>query len=440
MSPAFTNRMTRFASLIFRILLAVGVLLVAIVIFAALKATRTEPEQSPVTEPSIRVEVIEIQAAPVSRWWEGYGSARAMRDSSLAAQVGGEIVERPDNIEAGVRVEAGDLIARIDPRDYEDRIESVRQSIAGAASQLDGLDVEEESLNRSIRLAEESVRLLRSEMEKFADALAEGGAVAVEVDRLRRQLTVAEREEQAIRERLQLIPTRQSQLQAELRRLESDLRQAELNLKRSSVTAPFGGRLQSVMVERGERVAPGAPIARLVDLSRMEVPLQTPVSAAAAVVTGARVVLFAGDDSERRWEGVIRRVAPEADRTLRTISVFVEVTQDSTADDLLLPGQFVTGRVYAYRNEPSFVAPRGAVLRDRVMLVGEDGRARSQPVEISHYIDHAYPELDPVIREWAVISSGLSEGDRLITSNLDEIDHGMLVRSEAADDGGDGGP
>ena len=423
------GRLWRRASLLFRIALGVVVLLIAFAVVAALEATKAEPEQAEIRESVTTVRVTTVQRVPVDRWWSGYGTARALRSVDLSVEVNGVIVDRPSSIDEGVPVNEGDLILQLDDRDYTDRLASVRQGIASIDAELDGIDVEEESLNRSLKLAEESVRLLRSELNRTEEALERGGANIIEVERLQRQVSIAERDEQAIRERLLLLPSRRQRLQASRLEFQAEERLAQLNVERTRIAAPFTGQIHEVMVDRGEFVMMGTRIARLVDPDRIEIPLRMPVSGASQFAVGSDVELRARGASDV-WTGTVSRIAPEADPLLRTIEVFVEVDQSDVAagGETLRPGQFVSGRLFVGRDVPAFVVPRGAISNDRVMVVGDDGRATGRDVEVSHYIEASYPSLDPIETQWAVVAAGLSAGDRVIAANSDQIEHGTLVQ------------
>ena len=430
MASSGTVRLVRSLSLVLRFGAGALLLLIAFVIVMALERTKPMPEQAELAEAVAAVRVVEIASVPVDRWWKGYGTARALRSADVAAEVGGRIIERPASIEAGARVESGALLALIDPRDYEDRLAAVEQLMASIEAQLGGLDVEEESLNTSITLAERSVSLLRSELSEIRDAQTRGGATTIEAERVERQLAAAERDEQSVRERLQLIPSRRAMLQASLTSARSDLRGAQTDLERTRITSPITGVLQSIVVERGEYVMPGGPVARVVDLARMEIPLRLPVSAADAVHVGDVVELWSASSGVGGWTGRVIRVAPEADPELRTLDVFVEVEQNPEGVEgvLLRPGQFVTGRIFTARDEPALVVPRVALLNDRVLVVNGSGRAESRVVEVSHYVDEAYPSLDPVETQWAVIRAGLRPGERVVATNSESIEHGTLIR------------
>jgi multidrug efflux pump subunit AcrA (membrane-fusion protein) len=98
--------------------------------------------------------------------------------------------------------------------------------------------------------------------------------------------------------------------------------------------------------------------------------------------------------------------------------------------------------VYGSDIEPRVLVPRSAVQRDRVMVVNGDGRAEPRIVNVSYYFEGAFPDLHPIEREWAVISAGLGPGERVIISNLDDLDPGTPVRPMDVQGqlaGGDGG-
>ncbi|MCW5776732.1 MAG: efflux RND transporter periplasmic adaptor subunit, partial [Phycisphaeraceae bacterium] len=212
------------------------------------------------------------------------------------------------------------------------------------------------------------------------------------------------------------------------------------DLERTTIRSPIDGVLQRVDPRPGELLGVGAPVARIVDLRRVEAPLRLPVSAAASVAVGDRAELVADSPAATRWDGRVVRIAPEADARTRTITVFVEVEQriDYGADDplagartLLLPGQFVIGRVYSGRSEPRVLVPRRALDSDRVMVVvreGEGWRVRARAVAPPRFIEAEFPTLDPDETQWAVIPAGLEDGERVVLAGRDELADGMAVR------------
>lgn len=447
------SKRTAIVATIVRSAVGIVALGLGLAVFAALAADRPEAEKAPIDEVVRSVRVATAGQHDIARTWEGFGTARALRASDVAAEVAGVVRERPERIEAGVRVEEGELLVALDPGEFQDRVESVRRRIAALEAQLQGLDVEAESVQEQVALAEEAVRLTEDELRRLRESLEQRSAAPVEVDRLERELTITRRDLQRLREAQALIPSRRANLNAQLAAERANLRLAERDLRRTRIVAPFAGRLQSIEADVGERVAPGEVVARLVDLSRVEVPLQLPASAAGSIAVGDEARLrragAPGDTDAKEWSGRLVRLAPEADAQTRTVSVFVLVEQSAAAlgPDVLLPGEFLMGEVTADRAQPRVVIPRRAIEEDRVMIVDAENRVRVRTVDVLETIEASFPRIDPEENQWAVLSvapdSGVAPGERVVISGVGSLSAGVLVEpvdaSERARDNVGGG-
>lgn len=437
----------RLASYILKGGLGFVVLAGGIGVFAFLVGTKPDPAQAPRHDHVVSVRAVEVRPMPVPRVWEGYGTARAMRSADVAAQVAARVVERPVGIEAGVTLAAGDVIVRLDPLDFEQRVAASQALIASWEAQLAGLDVDERRLGGQVEILHEEVKLEEREVERVASAVELRGANDIEVERRRKELSRRQRELSAMQQLAESIPPKRAQVGAQIANERANLRLAQENLDRATVRAPIGGVLQEVFAQPGEMMSFGTLIARIVDLTRVEVPLRLPVSAADLLKVGDGVDL--GPDSPgsggtgARWRGKVVRIAPEADALSRTITVYVEVVQQpggaggggEARSGLLLPGQFVAGTVTTIADQPRIAVPRVAVNGNRVMIAqdGEGGaRAKAVTVSVLFLARGALSDIDPTETEWAVLASGLTGGERVITTNLDELRDGTSVRVEAA--------
>ncbi|MCK4872713.1 MAG: efflux RND transporter periplasmic adaptor subunit [Phycisphaerales bacterium] len=382
-----------------------------------------------------KVATVTAQTVMIAPRWSGYGTARAMTAADIAAEVAAVVVERPDHIEDGAFVQAGELLIRLDDTDFAEAVQRSRHTIESYEAQIAGLLVEQDRLRDQLELAVQATGLARDELERLRTALQSGGAKEVEVERMEREVTRVEREESALQQQIELIPTRRSSLIARMASERAGLHITEKNLARTRITAPFAGYLQQVNVDVGEHIRSGVVVARLVDLSRIEVPLRIPVSAAGFIHPQDEVRLHTDAATDADWEGRVVRIAPEADPRTRTITVYVEVAQGAKLDGgaRLLPGQFILGTILGSHQEPVVLVPRRSVVEDRVLVADDDGRVLARSVDVSSHVDGAYPRIDPIETEWAVISSGLSPGDRVIVTNLDELEPGMRVEAEQTD-------
>ncbi len=429
--------MLRLVSIALRVGACLLVLGIGIGIAAWLIGTRQEPARVPAVEHAVAVRAVAIRPVAIPRVWEGYGTARAMNSADVAAQVSARVIERAQEIEPGARVRAGDVLVRLDPVDFQQRVEGLRSLIASWDAQLAALAVDERRLTDQLELMQDEIRLEERELERIVSAVEQRGANALEIERRQGVLNRRRRELSVMQQQVESIPPKREQLRAMVGNERANLRLAEENLERATVKAPIAGVLQEVFVERGELLRVGDPIARIVDLTRIEVPLRLPVSAAERLAAGDRTELWAdspGTGGEpARWTGTIVRIAPESDAASRTITAFVEVVQEEGQRGLLLPGQFVVGQVTTAGAESRIAVPRNAVNGDRIMVVenGSKGtRARAATVRVLYHTRRSIPEVDPQETEWAVLEEGPEPGSLVITTNLDDLREGTPVRVE----------
>jgi len=434
-----------------RALVGVAALGAATGLLVFLVQTRSAPAINPPEARIVSVEAVRASEVPVRRTWEGYGTARAMTAVDVSAQVSGRLIDRPEGIDDGVRVSRGQVLALLDQSDFQQRVVQAQAAIRSSEAALLGLDVEMKRLGEQIEQAEEELKSQRWELDQARALSARAAGSEIEIQQRRVSVARLERVLSGLSQSIELIPSRRGQLNADLARERADLALAKLSLDRARITSPIDGFIQSVNAEEGELVSVGMVVARVVDLRVIEVPLRMPISSRATISVGDAVVLTADGPTSGRWTGRIARIAPEADEATRTIAVFVEVRQepDSGADGiespagLLLPGQFVIGRVTATEAQARIIVPRSCVEDDRVLVAEATSAggfvARSTPVHVLYHLDGSYPTIEPVETQWAVLgpgdegsdgsggSGGVGAGQLVITTNLDDLKDGVSV-------------
>ncbi|MBK7405870.1 MAG: HlyD family efflux transporter periplasmic adaptor subunit [Phycisphaerales bacterium] len=441
MSSEAAGPLLKAVSVSLRILIGVAVLAAGVGIAAALVASKKEPPEKPVVSQSLLVGTIPATALDVPRQWSGYGTARAMNAVDIAAQVSARVTERPTAIEAGAPIRAGDLILQLERTDYDARLRSAEQQVAQAAADLDALDVDEASWQEQLRLGEEQVEIESRELRQATEAMERNASTPSEIDRRSKALRALEAQVSGIRQQFQRVPSKRQSLQATLDRLKADADLARQNLERTTIASPITGVLQSVNARQGELLAVGSPVARVVDLSRVEVPLRLPASALGYVAIGDQATLRPDGPSSKHWTGKVVRIAPEADPATRTLAVFVEVAQKPSGfeqdegSSLLLPGEFVVGELVGAPEHGRTLVPRRAIQDGAVFLAepGDQGAwiSRRVPVSVLFYATGSYPEIDPVERQWAVLEAPLPAGAPVIVTNLDDLTDGRFVEQKS---------
>ena len=375
-------------------ILPIVIVALAVVIVVVLVVSRPVVQTAPrqVAPPPVRV--LTVQPTSVELRVRSQGSVVPVTEADLVSEVAGAIVWVAESFEAGGFFDAGDVLLRLDRRDYELVVASARASVAQARVALTREQAEAE--------------VAREEWEDLGE-LGEPGPLVL----------------------------REPQLDEARARVEAALAnqaRADLDLSRTAIRAPFAGRLRAKRVDRGEFVNRGAPLATIYSVDAAEVTLPVPDSELAFLDlplgtelagAGPRVLLqaqFAGGRHE--WEARIVRVGGEIDSATRMVNLIARVEDPYRAASERPPlsvGLFVDAEVVGRSVDSVFEVPRGALVgADRLWLV-EDDRLALRQVGILR--------SDPDV---VIVSDGLVSGDRISLTILETAVDGMLVTPELA--------
>ncbi|WP_421202169.1 secretion protein HlyD [Aeromonas enteropelogenes] len=267
-------------------------------------------------------------------WWQGrpsdgsvlYGNVD-IRDVNLAFRVGGRVSEVL--VDEGDAVQAGQLLARLDPAPLIHSRDSARANLAAltAANALmhKGYRSEETDRARASLSAAEAAALEADKQWRRQSALAATGAISRgQLDTARSQRDQTRAQVRAAREQLAQLetgyrPEEIAQSDAQLEGAKATLASAELALADAALTAPSDGILLIRAVETGSMVQAGA--------TAFNLSLTIPVWVRAYVEepwlghfpSGARVQLTTDSRPDQPYQGVVGFVSPSAEFTPKSV-------------------------------------------------------------------------------------------------------------------------
>lgn len=222
------------------------------------------------------------------------GIAKATQEVELAFRVSGPLIELPVNI--GDIVSRDDVIANIDPRDYQVQLNNVRGQMDRALA---------------------NARRAQSEFEREMRILSQdaGATSQTAVDRKRAQRDTAK---------------------ADIRSLQASVTAAEDNLSYTRLKVPFTGTVVKKFVENFEDVQAKQPIVRIVDDSSIEMVINIPENLIALVPQVRNIEVIFDSFPGRRIPAEIKEIGTEASTTTRTYPV--TLIMDQPDDIKILPG------------------------------------------------------------------------------------------------------
>ena len=261
---------------------------------------------------------------------------------------------------AGDEVNAGDVLATLDARELQARVDQAQQAVVAARA----------------RLAQTKKDLARVRRIMKADP---GAVSKAERDRLQTTLSTA---------------------RAELVRLQRQTDESRTALSHSKLMAPIAGRIVERLADPGDTARAGEPLLRMYDPNTLRLEASIRESVASKLSKGQALTAEI-DALKRQYPVVVDEIVPSADSGSRSFLVKVSLA-DGTG---LYPGMFGRLMIPIGQVETIFI-PAGAVTRvgqlDFVMVKTDQGAVR-------RYVRLGEPGPDDRVE----VISGLKPGDQI---------------------------
>lgn len=325
------------------------------------------------------------------------GTLAAQEQSTLSAKLTGRLQSLP--VDIGSEVRQGDVIAQIEPRDYELRLQQAAAALAQARAALglplesddDGVMIDQINSVKEARAVFDEVARNRERVNSLFKA---GIASPSELDTVEVNYRVAlTRYDAALDE----ARTRRAALAQ--RRAEYEI--ATKQLADAAVRAPFDGTIQNRPASIGEYVSAGTPIVTLVKVNPLRLRLEVPERESLAVRAGQAVRLTSGGDTHS-YTGRITRLSPAINEQSRMLLVEADVPSRG----LLRPGLFARADIIINEHDQGICVPATALITfaglEKVVVV-KDGKALEKTVVTGRRG-----------RGWLEIVSGVAVGETIV--------------------------
>lgn len=371
----------------FKFILPLALILLSIVVVVVMVAVAQgkRPDRKEDVDTAMLVEAIPAEVSSVNFSVRSQGAVKPRTETTVVAEVAGQIVSVSPNFIAGGFFRQGEVLLQIDPSDYETALLRAQATLASRRAQLSDMKARSEQAlkdwNNLGRAGEPSDLVLRKP-----------------------QLAEAEAAVQAAR---------------------AELQQAERNLERTRIRLPYDGLVRSKLVDVGQYVGPGTPVGVTFAVDRAEIRLPLSGSdldylelpSATRLDRTQRVPVTLSADSggiSGQWSGEIVRTEGVVDDASRVIYAVAEVVdpygflgQSRQAE--LKMGTFVRAEIQGRRIEDVVILPRAVLQPDNTVLVANAERT----LEIREVtVARAEPRF-------VYLTDGIEDGELVVTTALD---------------------
>jgi RND family efflux transporter MFP subunit len=389
-----------------RLLLPTIVVIAAVAVAAWLLQTGPQAKPRPKVRNATIVDVRPIKFDRQATTISVMGTVIPKREVILKPQVSGRIISMSDKLIPGGRVAKNEPLLTIDPSDYQLAVQQLASEVARVEADW------------QIELGRQ--RVARKEYELLGETVTD--------------------EEKA----LMLREPQLANIKAVLDATKARLEQARLDLQRTVVTAPFNAVVISREIDLGTSVSPSATLATLVGSDSYWIDALVPSSLLKWISTGqegradgsqVRVYDSAAWGVAQYRTGRVLGLTAMVEEQGRMAKLLVEIPdplalqRGAKGQPELLLGSYVRAEI-AGASVPQAALVERDLVRDgsQLWIMDERNTLDIRPVEIAFRG-----------QEYVLVTGGIREGERLITSNLPSPVEGMNLRTMAAESEGQAG-
>ena len=400
-----------------------SVLAVQVIFFMSLGCVKKEEVAKKKREFSLPVQIGRIIIKDVTDQVRTVGNIRAEQRVIINSEVAGQITKV--EVREGDIVKSGDLLARIDSREYELEVEELEAELSAAKEEfkkaIEGLRPEEkEKLLARVRVNESALGLAIKEQDRFQKLVKDGVTAQSILDevndraqqakeKLRESRAAFEAAKQSRQEDIQ-------QLRAEGEGIVKRLEMAQLNFSKTLIHAPFDGVIVHKKIEEGAFLKVGSPVFEMISSSRLKAVLEIPQSHRNKLKKMKGIDFWIKELGLKFKQSGKLRVIPDADIYSGNIRAQMELHRPNRA---LFPGLTLVGMMnFGIRKNVMHVPSVALVISEKgtVVYVVKESKAhlvpvraykeRNELIEIDDFTNQLSPDSELILRGSGAVFPG----------------------------------
>ncbi|MBT6443014.1 MAG: efflux RND transporter periplasmic adaptor subunit [Alphaproteobacteria bacterium] len=406
----------------------VVVLGIAVLIAGVLQATKPRLEPRAPAERQWMVEVVDVVIADQRPELRAFGEVVAERDAEMRALVAGQVVEVGPAFNDGGVVRQGELLVRIDPFEYEARLDEAQANLAEANALLTEYEAMLRSEQSTATQNQVQFDLAQRELDRRETLFREQIVSEKHVDDGAMAASERARAYTQAEENAAAYAARAERQLAVIKQAEVAVKRARRDLDHTRLVAPFDGYLTGTSAAIGKRLTVNDRIARLLDLDRLEVRFHLSDSEFGRLAGGKSgengmagrdaYVLWRVGERDLVYPAMIDRIGGEIDAASGGIRAYASVA--SGADGVpLRPGAFVEVVLADQLLKGAVVLPESALHQGHTVYVENGGRLEARAVKM---LLRAGAEI--------FVRGDLATAERVVVTRFAEIGPGLMVRTE----------
>lgn len=333
-------------------------------------------EQAPAFMEFLPTDVTQVKMHDLRQLLPLSGSLRAVNEASVKAKVPGEV--REVLVREGEAVTAGQVLVKMDTRDYQAHLDQAKGALLAARGQLD----------------------IATKTRDNNKALLDKGFISkTAFDNAQSQFSIAQANVESARGAFDV---------------------ARKALADTVIRAPIAGLVSSRSVQPGEKVSADNRLLDIVDLSLMELEAAVPAADIMHVALGQEVQVQV-EGMPRTWSGKVARINPATQAGSRSIMTYIRLDNPQHA---LRAGMFGEAQLTTAKKAGVLSVPQSAIRTDAgntFVYAIENSKLVQKPVTLGMRGDDGEGGA-------VEITGGLENGEQIVKTHLGHLRIGAMVR------------
>jgi len=319
-------------------------------------------------------------------------------------------------VEEGQHVKQGDLLIKLDDREYRLNLESADAARLKNLSELLLESQFSEQVDVEQTVDQEKLDEAEKEYEDKRQLFRQGQLTEVEFEEASRQYELFLIESGEKKE--EIVAAAKGLTQSEI-----DVKKARLNLEKTNIRAPFSGIITDVKISLEEHVSGSSELFTLVNIERIQVHAKVLESEIGKMKVGREVELMFSAYPNRTFKGVVKAISPVVNPEDKTCKVFIDAPNP---DEDIKPGMHAEVEIVAEIYEKRLLVLQEAILHRggrKLVFVHEEGLAKWRYVQTG-LENEDYAEILPAERQ----GEGVLEGEQVLIEGHFTLAHDARIR------------
>jgi len=373
----------------------------------------------------------------------GFGRAKPVASWDAISEVSGRVIYQHPDLKKGAFIPKDTIVLKIDPIDYELALIQSQADLQTQKMEIKRVALNEQQYKRSLQIETSRLALTKKELARIETLQKKGVSSKSSLEDQRNTVLSQEKIVWDLQMQLENIPTDRAVSKANYKVAEASLANAQRDLERTEFKLPFNARIGEVNTELQQVVNPQEALLSAHDMRVMEVTAHMPVAQFLGLIQAITqhtseptkiafnnvsdfnfnsVITARMGKISNHWQAKVTNISDGIDPSSNTIGVTVEVTNNMQQFDpihspLLVKDMYVQVDLSAPTKE-QIIVPLQAIHGKKIYLLNDDNELVFQTIDVAYTKGSS-----------AVISQGVSAGNRVIVTDLIAPVVGMPIRS-----------